>query len=104
MRTLIAAAAATALLVGTALAQPSSPVPGSQPGTKSPGSDLPKKNGGTGSGSAPIGPPVSPLTPSNPSPVPGASDVPGQPGAPSTPKGGATAPNATKNLETPSGK
>jgi hypothetical protein len=101
MRTLIAAAATAALLVGTALAQPSSPVPGSQPGTKSPGSDLPKKNDGMGSGSAPIGPPA---TPSKPAPVPGASDVPGQPGAPSTPKGGATAPNATKNLETPAGK
>ena len=101
MRTLIAVAAVGGLLVGTALAQPASPVPGSQPGTKAPGSDLPKKNDGTGSGSAPIGPPE---TPSNPAPVPGASDVPGRPGAPSTPKGTPPAPEASKKFDTPAGK
>ena len=97
MRTFIAAATAAVLIAGTALAQPASPVPGSQPGTKAPGADLPKKDG-TGSGSAPIGPPA---TPSNPAPTPGASSVPGAPNTPSTPKGTETAPEATKKLDTP---
>jgi hypothetical protein len=98
MRALIPAAIAAALLTGPVVAQPASPVPGSQPGTKAPGADLPKKNG-TGSGSAPIGPPS---TPANPGATPGASSVPGAPGAPSTPKGTTTAPEASKKLDTPS--
>src|SRR3954454_1196637 len=57
MRMFIAAATAAVFVAGTALAQPASPVPGSQPGTKAPGSDLPK-NDGSGSGSAAIGPPA----------------------------------------------
>jgi hypothetical protein len=97
MRMLIASIAGAALLAGTALAQPTSPVPGSQPGTKSPGADLPKKDDDVGSGSAPIGPPA---TPANPS-TPGASSVPGAPSTPSTPKGSETAPEATKKLDTP---
>jgi hypothetical protein len=97
MRTFIAAATAAVVVAGTALAQPTSPVPGSQPGTKAPGAELPKKDG-TGSGSAPIGPPA---TPANPT-MPGASSVPGAPNTPSTPKGSETAPDVSKKLDTPS--
>jgi hypothetical protein len=97
MRTFIAVAAAAVVVAGTALAQPTSPVPGSQPGTKAPGAELPKKDG-TGSGSAPIGPPA---TPSNPT-MPGTSSVPGAPNTPGTPKGMEKAPEASKKLDTPS--
>jgi hypothetical protein len=56
------AAGVLASIGGTAYAQPSSPVQGSQPGTTAPGAQpLPP----TGSGSAPIGPPT---TPANPGP------------------------------------
>src|SRR4029078_12759633 len=48
MRTFIAADTAAGVVAGTALAQPTPPVPGSQPGTKAPGAELPKKDG-TGS-------------------------------------------------------
>ena len=91
MSKLLMLSAAAMLVCGSALAQPASPVPGSQPGTKAPGSELPKQTpGATGSGSAPIGPPAS-----SPSTTP---STPGQPSVPGTP----SAPNATKKLDTPS--
>jgi hypothetical protein len=91
MKKLLLVSAAAMFACGTALAQPASPVPGSQPGTKAPGSELPKQTpGATGSGSAPIGPPAS--TPST---------TPSTPGTPSVP-GKAPAPDASKKLDTPS--
>ena len=95
MRKLLSVAAGAALLTGvtmSAFAQPTSPVPGSQPGTKSPGADLPKtpSSPGTGSGSAPMGPPAT--TPTEPSATPGTPSVPGTP----------SAPGASKKLDTPS--
>lgn len=95
MRVLIAGLTGAALLATAAIAQPTSPVPGSQPVSKAPGTDLP--NQGQGSGSVPMGPPA---TPANPS-TPGASTAPGTPGAPSTPPGMATGSETQKKLDTP---
>jgi collagen type III alpha len=95
MRVVIAGLAGAALLATAAIAQPTSPVPGAQPGAKAPGTDLPNQS--QGSGSAPIGPPA---TPANPS-TPGASTAPGTPGAPSTPPGMANGTEAQKKLDTP---